>query len=202
MNYAAIKKTDVANGPGIRISLFVSGCRHHCPECFNAVTWDFEYGEPFTATQEEDILTSLNANYIKGFSFLGGEPMEPENRSTCLELARKIKAAYPDKSIWCYSGYLLEDLMAWAGKWKPLGALPVANLSPEGQKYLAQAPAEDAAELDEFLSLIDVLVDGEYMAEKMNLRLKFRGSSNQRLIDLPKSREAGFAILLPLPERS
>ncbi len=171
MNYAAVKKTDVANGPGVRVSLFVSGCTHHCPGCFNAETWDFAYGQPYTEKTQEEILEALNHDYIKGFTFLGGEPMEEQNRPTVLALARAIKERYPSKTIWCYTGYTYEkDLLDWIAGGK-----------------------EDVREL---LSLLDVLVDGEFILERKNLRLAFRGSENQRLIDVPATLAAGQVVEL------
>ncbi|MCM1065276.1 MAG: anaerobic ribonucleoside-triphosphate reductase activating protein [Eubacterium sp.] len=172
MNYAAIKKTDVANGPGIRVSLFVSGCTHACKGCFNSEAWDFAYGKPFTAETEREILQALSHAYIKGFSVLGGEPMEPENRGTVLGLLRKVRAAYPEKSIWCYTGYDYEkDLLRWA--------------------------AEGDGTVRELLELTDVLVDGDFVEEKKNLRLAFRGSENQRLIDVRATKKAGHVVCLP-----
>ena len=170
MNYATIKKTDVANGPGVRVSLFVSGCTHACKGCFNSEAWDFCYGKKFTAETEEEILQALAPDYIRGFSVLGGEPMEPENRGTVLEILKKVRAAYPQKDIWCYTGYDYEkDLLRW-----------------EREEQL----------ITELLSLIDVLVDGEFVEEKKNLRLAFRGSENQRLIDVKKSRAEGHVVCL------
>ena len=169
MNYGAIKKRDIANGPGVRVSLFVSGCTHHCPGCFNSDTWDFNYGEPFTPQTEREILDLMAPDYIGGFSLLGGEPMEPQNQRILLPLLQKIKARYPTKTVWCYSGYVLEELMG---------------------ESRARCEATD-----EMLSLIDVLVDGRFVEAKKDIRLRFRGSSNQRLIDLNKTREAGKLIL-------
>lgn len=170
MNYATIKKTDVANGLGIRVSLFVSGCTHACKGCFNREAWDFHYGEPYTEAVEEEILQALEPSYIRGLSVLGGEPMEPQNRMTVLGLLKKVKALYPDKDIWCYTGYDYEkDLQRWI--------------------------AEGKTEVAELLSLIDILVDGEFVEEKKNLRLRFRGSENQRIIDVPASLQAGQVIL-------
>lgn len=170
MNYASIKKTDVANGPGIRVSLFVSGCTHGCRGCFNSEAWDFCYGEEYTASVEEDILQALAPDYIRGLSVLGGEPMEPQNRETVLGLLRKVRQRYPEKSIWCYTGYDYEkDLVSWAGQ-------------------------EEVVR--ELLSLIDVVVDGEFVEEKKNLRLAFRGSENQRLIDVKESRRQGRTVCL------
>lgn len=172
MNYATIKKTDVANGPGIRVSLFVSGCTHACKGCFNRETWDFSYGMPFTAETEEEILSALNHDYIRGFSVLGGEPMEPGNRDTVLELLRRVRKVYPEKNIWCYTGYEYEkDLLRWIA---------------EGDETVA-----------ELLELTDVLVDGEFVEEKKDLRLAFRGSGNQRLIDVKATKEAGHVVCLP-----
>ncbi|MCM1540634.1 MAG: anaerobic ribonucleoside-triphosphate reductase activating protein [Blautia sp.] len=173
MNYAAIKKTDVANGPGIRVSLFVSGCTHACRGCFNSEAWDFAYGKPFTAETEKEILQALSHAYIKGFSVLGGEPMEPGNRGAVLGLLRKVRDFYPEKSIWCYTGYDYEkDLLRWV--------------------------AEGDDTVKELLELTDVLVDGEFVEERKNLRLAFRGSENQRLIDVKASKKAGRVICLPM----
>ncbi|MCM1046400.1 MAG: anaerobic ribonucleoside-triphosphate reductase activating protein [Candidatus Gastranaerophilales bacterium] len=170
MNYAKINKTDVANGPGIRVSLFVSGCTHHCKGCFNSETWDFGYGQRYTDQTEREILKALAPSYIRGFSLLGGEPWEPQNRACVLELTKAVRARYPEKDIWCYTGYDYEkDLSEWIR---------------EGQA--------DAAEL---LRQIDVLVDGEFVEEQKNLRLPFRGSENQRLIDVPASLKEGRVIL-------
>ena len=176
MYYAAVKKTDVANGPGVRVSLFVSGCTHACRGCFNSEAWDFTCGQPFTADTEKELLQALSRDYIKGFSVLGGEPMEPQNRGTVLELLRKVRETYPEKSIWCYTGYDYEkDLLMWSAQ----GDRTVAGL----------------------LELIDVLVDGEYVEEKRDLRLAFRGSGNQRLIDLKATKKAGHTVCLPGGER-
>ncbi len=171
MKYAAIKKTDIANGPGVRVSLFVSGCTHHCRNCFNPETWDFAYGEPFTAAVEDTILEALAPDYIRGFSLLGGEPMEPDNQRALLPFLRRVKARYPDKKIWCYSGYLLDTELL--------------------QKSRARCETTD-----EMLSLIDVLVDGEFVEELKDLSLRFRGSSNQRLIDLPATLRTGVLHLI------
>ena len=161
MNYANIKRTDVANGPGIRVSLFVSGCTHGCRGCFNKEAWDFHYGEEYTALVEEEILRLLAPDYIWGLSVLGGEPMEPQNREAVLGLLRKVRQRYPQKDIWCYTGYDYEkDILSWA---------------------------QQQEAVRELLSLIDVLVDGEFVEERKNLRLAFRGSENQRLIDVKES---------------
>lgn len=162
MNYATIKKHDVANGPGVRVSLFVSGCTHHCPGCFNKETWDFDFGQPFTSEVMEEILTALEPSYIRGFSLLGGEPFEYQNQLGVLPLLKEIKRRFPEKSIWCYSGYLFDrDILE---KMVPL-----------------------YAETKEMLSYIDILVDGEFIEEQKDLALRFRGSSNQRIIRVADS---------------
>ena len=169
MYYGMIKKSDVADGPGVRVSLFVSGCRHHCEGCFNAETWDFKYGDVYTAEVEDEILRAMEPSYISGFTFLGGEPMEPENRPFVFSLAKKLREKYPEKSIWLYSGYLFDtEMLEWA-KTDEI----VKNLLP----------------------LIDVIVDGEFHIKEKNLGLKFRGSENQRLIDVQKSLAEGKTIL-------
>ena len=161
MNYATIKPIDVANGPGVRVSLFVSGCTHHCKGCFNSKAWDFNYGKPFEKQAEEEIFSALSPDYIEGFSLLGGEPFEPQNQETLLPFLRKLKDKFPNKSIWCYSGYSFEDIVA-------------GNV---GDKLTAMS----------MLSLIDILVDGEFIEEQKDLHLRFRGSANQRVIDVKKS---------------
>ena len=162
MNYAEIKNCDIANGPGVRVSLFVSGCTHHCPGCFNQVAWDFDYGKPFNQETIDSILTMLKPGYIKGLTLLGGEPFEPENQPAVVELLRQIKAKYPEKSIWAFSGYLFDrDILA--GR---LGPWEITR---------------------EYLSYLDVLVDGPFVESRKNLSLRFRGSENQRIIDVPAS---------------
>lgn len=169
MYYGMIKKSDVADGPGVRVSLFVSGCRHHCEGCFNAETWDFKYGDVYTAEVEEEILRAMEPSYISGFTFLGGEPMEPENRPFVFSLAKKLREKFPEKTIWLYSGYLFDtEMLEWA-KTDEI----VKNLLP----------------------LIDVIVDGEFHIKEKNLGLKFRGSENQRLIDVQRSLAEGKTIL-------
>ncbi len=173
MNYATIKKTDVANGPGVRVSLFVSGCTHYCKGCFNSEAWDFCYGNPYTEDVEEEILEALAPSYIRGLSVLGGEPFEEANRQGVLGLLRKTKERFPQKTIWCYTGYDYEkDLLCWIA---------------EGREEVAQ-----------MLSCIDVLVDGEFVEELKNLRLPFRGSENQRLIDVPLSGEKNQVVEVEL----
>ncbi len=170
MNYATIKKTDVANGPGVRVSLFVSGCTHHCKGCFNPETWDFQYGQLYTEETESMILQALNHDHIRGISILGGEPFEESNRGTIIELLQKVKAQFPQKDIWCYSGYHFEnDMLRWIGE----GKSDVLTL----------------------LQQLDVLVDGEFIESQKNLRLPFRGSENQRLINVPASLERGLVVL-------
>ena len=167
MNYATIKNCDIANGPGVRVSLFVSGCTHRCKGCFNEVAWDFDYGEPFTEAVMDSILEMLRPDYIRGLTLLGGEPFEPQNQGAVVELLRKIKRELPDKSIWAFSGYLFDrDILS--------GRL---------------------GDCSEYLSYLDVLVDGPFVEAKKNLSLRFRGSENQRLIDVPASLAAGEVIL-------
>lgn len=182
MNYANIKKTDVANGPGIRVSLFVSGCTHGCKGCFNSEAWDFHYGEKYTEKTQKEILDALAPGYIRGLSVLGGEPMEPQNREAVLGLLRRVRQEYPDKDIWCYTGYDYEkDLLAWA-----------AEETGEGE-----ATSGNQGTVTELLSLVDVLVDGEFVESRKNLRLAFRGSENQRLIDVKASLRQGRTVCLP-----
>ena len=162
MNYAAIKKTDVANGPGVRVSLFVSGCTHGCKGCFNSEAWDFGYGNPYTVQTEAEILKALAPDYIRGLSLLGGEPLDPRNRKEVLSLVEKVRLSYPKKDIWCYTGYDYEKDL-----------LPLAQ--------------QEEKTVSSLLQLIDVLVDGEFVEEMKNLKLPFRGSENQRLIDVQES---------------
>ena len=169
MNYATIKKTDVANGPGVRVSLFVSGCTHHCKGCFNSVAWDFQYGQAYTLETEQEILQALAPDYIRGLSLLGGEPMEPQNRATVLSLVKKVREIYPRKTIWCYTGYTLES------------------------DLLSESRARCEC-TDEMLSLLDVLVDGEFIEAQKNISLAFRGSENQRLIDVPATLSSGSVV--------
>ena len=170
MHYGEIKDCDIANGIGVRISLFVSGCRNRCPNCFQPQTWDFTYGDPFTAEAEDKILSMLRPAYIQGLTVLGGEPMEVENQRDLLPFLRRVRDAYPAKTIWIYSGFTFEELNDPA----------------------CRARCEVT---DEILSLIDVLVDGRYVEEKRNISLRFRGSENQRLIDVRKTLAAGSIVL-------
>ena len=169
MNYSVIKNCDIANGPGCRIVLFVSGCTHHCKECFQPETWNFDYGQPFTQETVDEILHLLAPAYIAGLTLLGGEPFEPQNQPALLDLVRQVRAKYPHKSIWSFSGYTYEQITS--------GMLGPREIT------------------EEFLSLLDVLVDGEFVLELKNLNLRFRGSSNQRIIDLNKTRETGVLTL-------
>jgi len=167
MNYATIKNCDIANGPGVRVSLFVSGCTHHCKGCFNEVAWDFDYGEPFTQETIDTILKLLRPAHIRGLTLLGGEPFEPQNQAAVVELLRQIKKQMPEKSIWAFSGYLFD-------------------------RDILSGRLGDTAE---YLSYLDVLVDGPFVEAKKNLSLRFRGSENQRIIDVPASLKAGQIIL-------
>lgn len=170
MNYATIKKYDIANGPGVRVSLFVSGCTHHCPGCFNPETWDFNYGNPFDSDVMNEILEALQPSYIRGFTLLGGEPFEYTNQKGILPLLKEIKTRFPNKDIWCFTGYDFEKdiLNNMLVKW---------------------------SETAEMLSYIDILVDGEFVEAKKNLSLRFRGSSNQRLINVQESLKRNEIIL-------
>ncbi len=170
MNYATIKTHDVANGEGIRISLFVSGCTHHCKGCFNKEAWDFEYGTLYTKETEQYIIDALSPSYISGLSLLGGEPFEPQNQTTVLSLIKRVRQEYPEKDIWCYTGYDFEDDIL-SGRLKD-------------QSITAQ-----------MIKNIDILVDGRFIEEKKSLNLRFRGSSNQRIIDVKKSLEEGKTVL-------
>lgn len=163
MNYGNIKKHDIADGPGVRVSLFVSGCTHHCKGCFNSETWDFNYGQPYTSDTEKEILKAMEPVYITGFTLLGGEPFEPENQKILVGLLKNIRAKFPNKTIWCYTGYTYD-----------------VDLIKGGKVHIDVT--------DEMLSYIDTLVDGEFVEDKKDLMLEFRGSSNQRLIDLNKIR--------------
>ncbi len=171
MNYAEIKYFDIANGPGVRVSIFVSGCTHRCNGCFNSVAWDFNYGNTFDDSIKEKILTECSFDYIKGVSLLGGEPFEPENQKALLDFLKDFKKLYPQKDVWCYSGYTYEQLT---------GVIESRCSTPEAL---------------EMLSNIDVLVDGKFDKDLYSIRLKFRGSSNQRLIDLNKTRDCGEIVL-------
>ena len=170
MNYGEIKKTDIANGIGVRVTLFVSGCTNHCEHCFQPQTWDFDYGQPFTSETEQQLLDLLAPSYIQGLTLLGGEPFEPQNQRELLPFVRNFKALYPAKTVWCYSGYTWEQL---TGK----------------------EPSPARCEVtDELLALLDVLVDGRFVQAEHDISLRFRGSRNQRLLDVPKSLAAGQPV--------
>mgnify|MGYP002679028836 FL=1 len=169
MNYGTIKNCDIANGEGVRVSLFVSGCTHHCHNCFNPETWNFSYGSPFDEQAQSKLLTMLSPDYIDGLSLLGGEPFEPDNQRALVPFLKKVRAQYPDKTIWCYTGYTLEN------------------------DLLSESRARCEC-TDEMLSLLDVLVDGEFIEAQKNISLAFRGSENQRLIDVPATLSSGSAV--------
>ncbi len=170
MNYATIKNCDIANGPGVRVSLFVSGCTHRCPGCFNEIAWDFDYGEPFTQETVEKLLAMLAPEHIQGLTLLVGEPFEPQNQPALVDLLRQVREKYPQKSIWAFSGYLFD-------------------------RDILPGRLGDPAITREFLSYLDVLVDGPFIEAKKNLSLRFRGSENQRLIDVPASLAGGAVVL-------
>lgn len=169
MHYGQIKNCDIANGEGVRVTLFVSGCTNRCKGCFQPETWDFSYGNPFTEETEDQILEMLKPAYINGLTLLGGEPFEPENQRALVPFLRRVKQAFPEKTVWAFSGFTLEQL-------------------------LSQAPHPRCEATDEMLSMIDVLVDGKFILEQKNISLRFRGSENQRLLDLRASLKAGTPI--------
>lgn len=168
MRYGAIKKRDIANGIGVRVVLFVSGCTHHCKGCFQPETWDFQYGQDYTVETENEIIEALRPDFINGLTLLGGEPFEPQNQRELVRLLRRVHKELPQKTVWAFSGYTYEQLTGES-----------------------RARCEVT---DEMLSMLDVLVDGEFVEEKRNISLQFRGSENQRLIDVPKTRESGEII--------
>lgn len=170
MHYGEIKNCDIANGEGVRVSLFVSGCTNRCEHCFQPQTWDFQYGKPFTEETADSIMEMLKPGYINGLTLLGGEPFEPQNQLALLPFVRRVRDTYPKKDIWAFSGFTLEELMA-----------PDAHPHCEATLPL--------------LACIDVLVDGRYVEAKKDITLRFRGSSNQRLIDLPATLRAGEIVL-------
>lgn len=170
MNYATIKNLDIANGPGLRVSLFVSGCTHHCKGCFNPESWDFNYGQPFTKETEDEILRLMEGEHIRGLSLLGGEPFEPQNQEVLVRLLRRVKEKFPKKDIWCYSGYNFEKDML------------TGNLGPWEIT-------------EEMLSYIDVLIDGEFKLELKNPNLRFHGSENQRVIRVQDSLKQDNIVL-------
>ncbi|MBP7059537.1 MAG: anaerobic ribonucleoside-triphosphate reductase activating protein [Lachnospiraceae bacterium] len=181
MNYGQIFETDIANGIGCRTSVFVSGCRHHCRECFNSETWNFDFGVPFTEETEDEIIESLKPDYIDGLSLLGGEPMEPENQPTILKLLRRVKKEVPKATVWMYSGYIFEELS------------DKDNKSCHVKDIMDKDNDNDVT--DSILSMLDILVDGEFQIDKKDITLHFRGSSNQRIIDVPMSLKKGSVVL-------
>ncbi len=170
MNYSLVKYNDIANGIGLRTTMFVSGCRNHCPGCFQPETWAFDHGSEYTKDVMEEILHSLESRYNAGLTLLGGDPFEEENQAGLIETLRLTKSRFPEKTIWAFTGYLLEDLL------------------PGGKKHTEYT--------DEMLSHIDVLVDGPFIQAKKDLLLKFRGSSNQRLIDMKEYRRTGEIVTI------
>ena len=170
MHYGEIKKRDIANGWGVRVSLFVSGCRNACPHCFNRETWDFSFGKPFTNETADEIIEALSPDYINGLTLLGGEPLEPENQEELLRLTKRVREEMPDKDIWCFTGFTFEEL----------------------QSGSTRAETEF---LKSLLSNIDILVDGRYIEEQKNISLQFRGSENQRVLDLPATLRAGKPVI-------
>ena len=209
MHYGTIKKYDIANGPGVRVSLFVSGCTHACEGCFNPETWNFTYGQPFTEDTTKEILDALRPEHIAGLTLLGGEPFEPDNQRALTPFLHRVREAYPEKNIWCYTGYLLDrDLMEAPGRILRFaqndkachpeqgntgdgsavsGFIDTENCSPVFGSFTQKLPriSPRTEVTDEMLSLIDVLVDGEFVLALKDITLKFRGSSNQRIIRLP-----------------
>lgn len=173
MHYGAIKICDIANGTGVRVTLFVSGCTNGCEGCFQKETWDFHYGEAYTKATEAMIIEALRPSYIQGLTLLGGEPFEIENQRVLVELLRRVRSEMPEKNIWSYTGFTLET-----------------DLVPGGKRHCEVT--------DEMLAMLDVLVDGKFVLSKLDITLKFRGSSNQRLIDMNKTRETNTIILLDL----
>lgn len=169
MNYANIKKIDVANGEGVRVSVFVSGCNHHCKGCFNQCAWDFNYGKKFTEKEEQQIIDYMNHDYISGLSLLGGEPLEPKNQEGLLPLVKKVKEKFPNKDIWCYTGFDFE-------------------------KDVVEKMAKNNETTRELLKYIDIIVDGKFEEDKKDLKLQFRGSSNQKIVDVKKSLQTGQIV--------
>ncbi|MBQ8375171.1 MAG: anaerobic ribonucleoside-triphosphate reductase activating protein [Clostridia bacterium] len=172
MNYATIKWYDIANGEGVRISLFVSGCTHHCKNCFNQVAWDFHYGEPFDEGIQRKLLEELASPFIAGLSLLGGEPFEPQNQAALLPFLKEVKRRFPEKPIWCYTGFVLDE-----------------------ERGVLKEKEKNTPYTEELISLLDVLIDGPYIDELYDIRLKFRGSSNQRVIDVQKTLKEKRCVL-------
>lgn len=168
MRFGAIKKRDIANGIGVRVVLFVSGCTHHCKGCFQPETWSFDYGQDYTKATEDEIIEALRPSFIDGLTLLGGEPFEPQNQAELIKLLRRVRTELPEKTIWAFSGYTFEELTG---------------------ESRARCQVTD-----EMLSMVDVLVDGEFVEEKRNISLQFRGSENQRLIDVPSTLADGQIV--------
>lgn len=177
MNYCNIKNFDIANGYGVRVSLFVSGCTNACKGCFQPETWDFEYGNPFTKKTEDEILKMMDEDFIDGLTLLGGDPFEPANQKALIGFLKRVRKERPNKNIWAFTGFTFEEL-------KMDGSYPRTDVT------------------DEMLDLIDVLIDGRFEEDKKDIRLQFRGSSNQRLIDMNLTRERGEIILWEDPIKS
>lgn len=175
MNYADIKQYDIANGPGVRISVFVSGCNHHCKDCFNEVAWDFNYGTPFTEETIETVIEYMKPSYIAGLTLLGGEPMEPVNQRGLLPLVRRVKEVYPEKTIWCFTGFLFD-------------------------RDIVETMFDTIPETRELVSYFDVVVDGKFVAELKNVNLRFKGSSNQRTIMVQDSLKRKEIVLWEPPQ--
>lgn len=171
MHYGELKKCDIANGTGVRVTLFVSGCTNRCPGCFQPQTWDFCYGRPYTADTEAEIFAELDKSYVDGLTLLGGEPFEPANQSVLTDLLRKVKARYPTKTVWCFTGFRL------------------------GEELLTEGSYPRTEHTDEMLSCIDILVDGRFRQEEKDISLQFRGSRNQRIIDMNATRSAGEIVI-------
>ena len=167
MHYGELKKCDIANGIGVRVTLFVSGCTNHCPDCFQPQTWDFDYGKPFTDETKAAIFAELDKPFVNGLTVLGGEPFEPRNQRELLPLLREVREKYPDKTIWCFTGFRLDDELLRDGSY----------------------PRCEAT--DGMLACINVLVDGRFVKGLKDISLQFRGSRNQRVIDMDRTREAG-----------
>ena len=175
MNYADIKQYDVANGPGVRISVFVSGCNHHCKDCFNEVAWDFNYGTPFTEETIETVIEYMKPSYIAGLTLLGCEPMEPANQKVLLPLVRRVKEVHPEKTIWCFTGFLFD-------------------------RDIVETMFDTVPETRELVSYFDVMVDGKFIAELKNVNLRFKGSSNQRTIMVQDSLDRKEIVLWDPPQ--
>lgn len=171
MHYGELKKCDIANGTGVRVTLFVSGCTNRCEGCFQPQTWDFCYGKPFTADTEAEIFAELDKSYVDGLTLLGGEPFEPKNQPTLTALLRRVKAQYPHKTVWCFTGFRL------------------------GEELLTEGSYPRTEHTDEMLSYIDILVDGRFVLAQKDISLQFRGSRNQRIIDMNRTRESGKITL-------